>query len=357
MNPTLFPKYSQDLWAADEQVDFKHLALVIRVHNAEIDSARVIQHAAARFALVVIVDDCSTDSCLPVAQVLQEQTSSVLVRLEGKPNRGRALRAGLQALLQSGVEVEGAITLDCGGMNTPLGLETIAKTLLKHPQSLVIGVMAEQTKPGWLQNYSRRLTRWLARHVLRLNIEEGMTFLRGIPSEHISDLLETARDKERYLSGMVFYARERGIEVIFQPVSPPDGYLPYLNPLEEYLTFFRYVIFSLLTTLVDYAVFLAAHRMTKNLLVSIYLARSVSVVVNYFLVREGVFYSGGSLWRTVPKYLALVALSGWAAARLMEYGMRQFGFDLVLAKMLAELTLYLFNFFMMRWFVFRNWRR
>jgi putative flippase GtrA len=348
---------TDDRQQAPEALLSAPFALVIRVHNAELPVAQRIKQAAAGFSPLVIVDDCSKVEFCLATQVLSEIPGSIMLQMRGKPNRGRALKAGLRALKTSGYAFQAVVTLDCGGLNTPFALQTICEALQNHPRSLIIGILTEEAYPGRLRTIGRNITRWVARRILKLNIEEGMTFLRGIPAEFLEGLLENSHEHERYLSGMIYYARKIGVEVIFQPVTPPVGYVPRPNPLEDYFTFFRYALVSLLTTLVDYAVFLAVHSLVKDLLASVYAARVVSVIINYLLVREGVFYSGKRIIDTLPRYLALVAFSGWVAARLMDMGMRRFGLDLVLAKMLAEMTLYLFNFFMMRWFVFRNWRR
>ena len=94
------------------------------------------------------------------------------------------------------------------------------------------------------------------------------------------------------------------------------------------------------------------YPLLHNVLVSIYLARLVAIVVNYFLLRKVVFYSSDKSTRTFPKYITVVLVSGLAASLLIDFFHAEFNTGVVLGKIMAELLLYLVNFAVLNKLVF-----
>jgi putative flippase GtrA len=131
----------------------------------------------------------------------------------------------------------------------------------------------------------------------------------------------------------------------------PAGHM-MLSSMSLYFVLARYVSTSLLTAVVDNLVFIFCYPLVHNLLASIYLARLVSIVVNYFLLRKVVFYSTDKTTRTFPKYVAVVLVSGLAAALLIDFFNTEFHIGIVLGKIIAELLLYLVNFAVLNKLVF-----
>jgi putative flippase GtrA len=132
--------------------------------------------------------------------------------------------------------------------------------------------------------------------------------------------------------------------------APAGRYM--LNSMSLYFVMARYISTSLLTALVDNLVFVLCYPLVHNVLVSVYLARLAAIVVNYFLLRKVVFYSSDTSTRTFPKYIAVVLVSGLAAALLIDFFHAEFNTGVVLGKIMAELLLYLVNFAVLNKLVF-----
>lgn len=81
------------------------------------------------------------------------------------------------------------------------------------------------------------------------------------------------------------------------------------------------------------------------------------MLVNYALVSRIVFQAGGPVIATFPRYAALVLLSGFLVWQLVGAIAPLVGGRMVIAKLSAEALVYLFNFAMQRWLIFRRSRR
>jgi putative flippase GtrA len=117
--------------------------------------------------------------------------------------------------------------------------------------------------------------------------------------------------------------------------------------------FARYIFSSLTTAAVDYLVFLLVFPLTSQVLTSVLLARAASVLVNYLLVRFVVFFSRERALRTFPRFIAVVIASGLVTSGLISLFTSRLHLPVVLAKMAAELLLYLVNFTLLERVVFR----
>jgi len=121
----------------------------------------------------------------------------------------------------------------------------------------------------------------------------------------------------------------------------------WLESLRLRYVLLRYSMSSLLSALVDNAVFLAAFAATSSILGAQALGRCGSVALNYWLNRTQVFHSHASGPRAFARYLALVAASGAASYGLIRVLVAA-GASVLPAKLAAESLLFFGNFAVQR---------
>jgi len=107
---------------------------------------------------------------------------------------------------------------------------------------------------------------------------------------------------------------------------------------------------------VDNVVFYLAYRQIPNILASQALGRLVAVLFNYGLARRAVFLSHQRHRTVFPRYILLVVCSGAASYGLIRVFTQTLGFDAIVAKVSAELLLFIANFALQRDFVFTRQR-
>ena len=125
----------------------------------------------------------------------------------------------------------------------------------------------------------------------------------------------------------------------------------WLESLRLRYVLLRYSISSLISALVDNAVFLAAFTATSSILGAQALGRCASVALNYSMNRTQVFHSRASGPRALARYLALVAASGAASYGLIR-ALVAAGAAVLPAKLAAESLLFFGNFAVQRARVF-----
>lgn len=119
----------------------------------------------------------------------------------------------------------------------------------------------------------------------------------------------------------------------------------------------RFLLVGLASNIVDYSLFLLVYGWTSQIFVSTYVARGVSMWINYFLVSRVVFRAGGQVVSTFPKYVGLVIVSGFIVSVLIGQIVPLVGGRIFFAKLAAEGLVFLMNFVVQRWLIFRRARR
>jgi len=107
---------------------------------------------------------------------------------------------------------------------------------------------------------------------------------------------------------------------------------------------------SLLTAVTDLAVFTSVMAWSDNLLLSNATGRFVALWVQFKLLQNFVFHWRGNA-KTLGLYLGLVVLSGVISTALQLQLANIIPFPVV-AKVLAEVLVFVFNFLFLRDFVF-----
>ena len=119
----------------------------------------------------------------------------------------------------------------------------------------------------------------------------------------------------------------------------------------------RFMLAGLISNVIDYCIFLLVYRWTGIIFLSTYAARAVSMGINYGLVKAIVFHAGGQVVSTFSKYVILVVFSGLVVSLLLGQFIPLVGDHILVAKLMAEAIVFLLNFAIQRWFIFRRTRR
>lgn len=232
------------------------------------------------------------------------------------------------------------------------------------PGCLMVGERHANADRSFLARLAGKISHRLVQLFLGIPVNDLRSGLLAMPSEAVPSLAPLAQPALRKNNAsaefeleMILAAKRGGYPIhghLFHSdargPAPAGSFI--LNSMSLYFVMARYVSTSLLTAVVDNLVFVACYPLIHNVLVSIYLARLVAIVVNYFLLRKVVFNSSDKSARTFPRYIAVVLVSGLAAALLINFFNAEFHTGIVLGKIIAELLLYLVNFAVLNKLVF-----
>ncbi|KAA3646204.1 MAG: glycosyltransferase [Chloroflexi bacterium] len=312
---------------------------------------------------IVIVNDGSTDDThAAIFANVRNLPKVTLIEYAQNRGKGAALKVGL-AHIQKHVKTSGVVTADADGQHITKDVLAIGEAIPQNPNALLLGSREVDEMPtkSYLGN---SITRFVFRVFFGLNISDTQTGLRGFATDLIDLLLTIPYDRYEFESEMLMVCNRNGvamvehrIETIYIENNAASSFNPWVDSTRIYFVLFRYVFASLAAAIVDYIVFFIVLPLNENTLFSIFIARAVSLLVNYFLLRTRVFFATGTVRQTFPRYVALVIVSGFIASGLIDLLANSISMNIGLAKVLVESTLFVLNFLVNRSYIFINRRK
>ena len=313
------------------------------------------------FAHVVIVNDGSGPAHDGQFAELSGLGGVTLLRHAVNLGKGAALKTAINYVAWALPGMIGVVTADADGQHHLEDILTVADALTLQPEVLVLGVRAFDGQVPLRSRLGNQLTRGLTRAVIGWNLSDTQTGLRGIPRRLFPVLLRMSASGYEFELDMLIAARHHKYEVVQVPIrtiyldgNQESHFDPLRDSMRIYFVLLRFGIVSALTAVVDNGLFIAAFNFSNDILVSQIIGRLGGIGVNYTLARKAVFLSGERHQQLLPRYLALVLLSGAVSYSLIGFLHGVLGLKVIAAKLLAEAILFIANFCIQRDFVFRR---
>ncbi len=314
---------------------------------------------------ILVVDDGSRADSRFIFDAIEGKDGCRVLRHDVNMGKGRALKdAMLYYLERHGDDKEygGIITVDSDGQHTVPDVNKVADALAEHRDALVLGSrdFDEENVPP-KSRFGNKCTRIVMKLFIGGDIHDTQTGLRGIPVAMMERFAHLSGERFEYETRMLIDAiasHERIVEVPIETVyfdaNAETHFHPIIDSMKIYRvilgTFFRYILSSLSSFLVDYGIFCALVYLigksditqTVTVWISTVVARIVSSLVNYTLNKKVVFKSrrGGV---TLLVYYVLCAFQMAASAGFVSLiGMT--GFPVQIAKIIVDSILFIISF-------------
>jgi len=350
--------------------DIVRCAVVVPAYRPPAALVELMEALAGIGHPIVLVDDGSGPEFEEVFARAAALPRIRLLRHEANRGKGAALKTAICWALDEYPDLNGVVTADADGQHDPGDIARVADAMLESKGALVLGSRTFQRAVPLRSRIGNVLTRGVMHLLLGQKLRDTQTGLRGIPAAMLPQLLRLESNGYEFELEMLILAHHASIPVIEEPIrtiyeagNKSSHFNPLVDSMKIYFVLLRFASVSLLTALLDNIVFYVAYRRTGHVLESQVLGRALAVCFNYWMVRRSVFYSRQRHLSTLPKYLALVALSGSASYG----GIRLLGAALaippVAAKLMVESLLFFANFAVQRLVIFRSaperesWRR
>jgi putative flippase GtrA len=278
--------------------------------------------------------------------------------------KGAALKTGIAHVLNQFPQCAGVVTADADGQHHPEDIANVAAGLSAEPAALVLGARAFGNDVPLRSRFGNLLTRRLLGWISGQRLTDTQTGLRAIPRALFDPILQLPSRGYEFELEMLLTCKEHGVPIserkirtIYIDNNRSSSFRPVRDSLRIYFVLFRYTIVSLLTALLDNAVFWAATGFGAGIGLAQILARCASVVFQYGAVRNAVFRSNVGHRHSLPRYLCLVAGSGAAAYLLISVLHLRYGVGVMRAKIAVESGLFFINFLIQRSIVFATRKR
>jgi putative flippase GtrA len=306
---------------------------------------------------IVVVDDGSGSGYASIIERVKQMPGTSVLTNAVNLGKGAALKHGMNDILVNHPACIGVVTADADGQHSAADILRVAAELREKPDNVTFG--ARQF--GLNVPFRSRLGNLVSRHVYRffigLSLLDTQTGLRGIPRSLMARCLSIRANRYEFETEQLVVIKSAGmpvreipIETIYIDENRSSHFRPVLDSAQIYFVLLRYVASSLITEAVDILVFATAMAWSGDLLLSNTIGRMVAIWAQFTLLQKFVFRLRGNA-KMFAAYLGLVVVSGIVSTALQIQIANLVPFP-VAAKILAEVSVFLFNFLFLRDLVF-----
>lgn len=322
--------------------------------------------------LLTLIEKLSqADASQPIVVVNDgsKGAESIFAKLSGFPQvtvlqhavnlgKGQALKTAFNYCLLTYGQT-GIVTADADGQHTVKDIQTILNQLQTFPTILWLGSRTLNTHVPLRSRFGNSLTRKIFRLIMGKSIYDTQTGLRGIPGELLPDLLRIPSSRYEYELDMLMHAIEKKVEIREVPIETIylDGnksshFNPIVDSLRIYFVFIRYIAASISSACIDFLSFAFFYIASHKIFLSLVGARILSGTFNFFLCKKVIFKSGKNATFEAIKYIMLAVFSITLSYILVKGLANNYGVNLYLSKILADICVFLINFTIQKVIIF-----
>ena len=311
---------------------------------------------SAGFPAIIVVDDGSGPEYRNVFDAVARCSGVHVLRHATNLGKGRALKTGINFLLTTFPDFRGLVTADADGQHRPDDVLAVASAFDKSPNRVVIGARKFTGNVPMRSRFGNAVTRRVFGFLTGGKITDTQSGLRAFPIALLPVLLAVEGERYEYeMSVLAHVCRtKRPLEVpiatVYGEGNRSSHFDPLLDSMRIYFVLVRFYASSLIAAVLDTVVFSLTFWITGNVLSSMIVGRTSSLV-NFALNKKLVFHSQAGIGSALWKYYALAILLGVASYYAIT-ALASVGWNVLLAKVVVETILSLVSFSVQRTFVF-----
>lgn len=322
------------------------------------------------FEHIIVVNDGSREECLSIFEVLENTYGCVVLHHRVNQGKGRALKTAFNYYL--GVctrEDSGILTMDSDGQHLLEDVEKCASALEEEQEKLILGCRNFRADGvPFKSSFGNRMTRAVLKFFCGISVADSQTGLRGYPTELVRRFMRTKGEGFEYETYMLLDAAEAGIafrEVEIQTVylegNRETHFRPVADSLRIYAVFFKYIVSSLSSFLIDIFLFWLLQGILEGRLneeAAIWLAtigaRIVSSLYNFSMNRTVVFHSKADAKKSLLRYYILCAVQMCCSGEGVALLFRLLDINATVLKIIVDSVLFLCSYQIQRYWVFKR---
>ncbi|UWG97073.1 bifunctional glycosyltransferase family 2/GtrA family protein [Dehalobacter sp. DCM] len=341
------------------------MTILIPAYEPDLRLIQLIKEIESKGSFqLVIVDDGSGKKYKHIFLMAEEQ-GCVVLRHETNQGKGAALKTGFQYLLQIG-EADGVVCADSDGQHLARDIMRVARITRDRKGHIILGSRKFTGKVPLRSRFGNTVTRTVFSISAGSNLSDTQTGLRGYSSDMLEWLCGIPGKRFEYEMNILLEAKSAGfsfyevyISTVYEVKNHSTHFRTFSDSIRVYVPIFKFCASSLIAGVMDFALLLLLQTITSNLLFSVIAARVCSSIVNYTLNSNFVFARGRKheVQLSALKYFSLVAVIMSCNYGLLYSLNILIGVPLFFAKIMTEVTLFIFSYWCQRNFVFRSDRK
>lgn len=338
----------------------KDIIYIIPAYNPSEKLLEVIELLKLNNNLCIIVNDGSNKEMY--GNILNKIVDKNCIILNHEVNKGKgaALKTAFLWILENQITPIGVITLDADGQHKVTDAQLIASSLIKNPDSLILGVRQFNSNVPLRSKIGNILTRILFKIITREPLADTQTGLRGIPFKNLNDLLDIKNNRYEFELEMLIKIKRKGqkflqvpIETIYYDNNKNSHFNPIIDSMKIYYVLLRYFSSSVISAMIDVVAFYISFKFTKNILYSLIFSRSISAFTQFIIAKKYVFYSKNNNFTSLLKFSALVIFNLLITKEIITQIIEVFPNTYpVVAKIIAESCLFVLSFVIQNYVIF-----
>ena len=315
-----------------------------------------------RFKNIVIVNDGSDK----IHDNFFEKLSNKYPVLRHYKNlgKGRALKTGINYILNEFPNFKVIVTADCDGQHSIKDIESCYRSALNNLDSLVLGTrnFNDENVP-FKSKYGNKITRNMFKIFVGIKITDTQTGLRAMSKDIATKLLDVSGERYEYETNVLITCKNEDIKIYEQEIATVyinGNELSHFNPVKDsimiYKLFIKYIFSAISSFLVDIVLFTLILTCIKNItnaiLISTILARIVSSLYNYLINSKLVFKKMNKY--SLFKYFFLVIIMMFVSGLTVDYLVELIKWNVTLVKIIVDAIIFVINFIVQREFIFKK---
>ncbi|MGT2754384.1 bifunctional glycosyltransferase family 2/GtrA family protein [Streptococcus ovis] len=272
--------------------------------------------------------------------------------------KGAALKTAFSYLVEHGRADDMIVTIDSDGQHLVSDMVKVANAVNVEERVIILGARAFVGQVPFRSRFGNTVTAGLFRLVTGQAITDTQTGLRAFPSQLLPWLLQLEGDRFEYEFKMLLEAKGGNVELIEVPIetvyieeNSRSHFRPIVDSIRIYTPFLKFSGIALTAAVVDMVLLLIMMLWTKNLLLSIIVARILSALTQFYLNANHVFHRTSNSFRRLARY-GLLALFLLACNYVLIQSLISVGIGLVIAKIVTEVILFILSYRMQHTLVF-----
>jgi glycosyltransferase involved in cell wall biosynthesis len=310
---------------------------------------------------IVVVDDGSGSVHASVFDGVKAVPGVTLLRNAVNLGKGAALKHGMNHILLEHPDCIGIVTADADGQHTAEDIIRIRAELCQQSDQMVLGCRNFGLCVPLRSRFGNVASRYVYRMLLGLKLSDTQTGLRGIPRKLMAASLHVRANRYEYETEQLIVAkqehlamREIPIQTIYIDNNRASHFNPFLDSFRIYFVLLRYAVSSIATAIADFIAFYVLTSSNVPVLTANMSARGFALWLQFMLLKKYVFKSKAGLV-TFAAYVAYVFFSGYVSSIAQVEFAERIAPSPLLAKVVVELVIWIFNFMFLRDIIFRRW--
>ena len=329
------------------------------------------------YSNILVVDDGSRDDCRYIFDGIEALDGCRVLRHNVNMGKGRALKDAMLYFLKtyscSDAEAEKSQAVKPLGQHTVEDVDKVANAMKQNPDSLILG--ARDFDSGNVppkSKFGNKCTYVVLKLFIGGDIHDTQTGLRGIPAGMLERFANLPGDRFEFETQMLIDAIHSGFKITEVPIETVyinDNSETHFNPIKDSIriykvilgTFFRYMLSSLSSFVVDYGIFCglfavfskAAVTESRSIWLATVIARICSSLFNYTINKKVVFKSTRGPITLIMYYCLCVAQMIASAALVNLVNLAHF-IPVQAAKIIVDTLLFMISFRIQKSIIFKQ---